>query len=121
MRRYIVTALAAAVSATVVQPAGAKTNACRSADDIGWDLHVAQAGCITARSVQRTYFKESGIQPPGRRYFAAGRTWTCRHRILQVHEYDPNSFANRVTGRVLCTHIANRGRFVRWKYQGAGA
>lgn len=93
----------------VVPTAVAKTNKCRSDPQAGYELRVSAAGCKTARSVQRAYFQ---LDLGGSRVVARGRTWRCRHRILEDHGYDPAIVGNRV--------IANRGRFVRWKYRGGG-
>jgi hypothetical protein len=75
-------------------------------------------GCTTARSVERTYYNW-GLGG-GATVVAGGRTWRCHARILKNHGYDPAISGDRVTGRVLCTHVANGGRFVRWKYHGGG-
>ena len=95
----------------------AKTNACRATEG-GFDLRASMVGCTTARSVERTYYNRD--LAAGGIVVAGGRTWRCHVRILKNHGYDPAIFGDRVTGRVLCTHVANRGRFVRWKYLGGG-
>jgi hypothetical protein len=117
MRCRLVPVFVGTLFAVVVPAAAAKTNACRSVPEVGYELRVSEVGCKTARSVQRAYFES----PLGTsRVVARGRTWRCSHRILEDRGYDPTIVGHRVTGRVLCIHIANRGRFVRWKYRGGG-
>ena len=106
-----------ALIAAIAPIATAKTNACRPAAG-QFDLRASMVGCKTARTVARIYSeRDLGASPT---VVAGGRTWRCRVRILENHGYDPTIFGDRVTGRVLCTHVANRGRFVRWKYHGGG-
>ncbi len=84
---------------------------------LAYNLRVALAGCTTAKTVQSKYFNGD---VPVRTVQAMGRTWRCSVRVVKNYGYDPQIFADRVTGRVLCTHIANRGRFVRWYFDGGG-
>jgi hypothetical protein len=120
MKKTIV-ALAAvgigALSGLVAPAAMAKTNACQPSEAAPIDLRASNVGCTTARSVAWHYFHSDLGEST---LFAAGRTWRCSVRILRNHGYDPAIFGDRVTGRVLCTHVANRGRFVRWQFQGGG-
>ena len=101
--------------ALIAPVAIAKTNACRASEG-GFDLRASMVGCTTARDVERTYYnRDLGA---GATVVAGGRTWRCHARILKNHGYDPTISGDRVTGRVLCTHVASRVRLVRWKYHG---
>lgn len=101
--------------------AAGATNVCRSHAG-SFELRASSVGCVAARSVQYSYTHSenpNGCAGPCMVY-AADRTWRCSVRILRNYGYDPAIFGDRVTGRVLCIHIANRGRFVRWKFDGGG-
>jgi len=80
----------------------------------------SDASRLAAFSI-RTRIAKTQTAALGRAWvYAADRTWRCSVRILRNYGYDPAIFGDRVTGRVLCIHIANRGRFVRWKFDGGG-
>lgn len=105
-----------AISGVAPSGAGAKSNACRADPAVGFSLRASLTNCPTARSVQRTYFYGDGEKT----IRARGRTWRCSIRILKDKGYDPVTFGHNVTGRVLCKHVANSGRFVRWYFNGGG-
>jgi len=107
---------AVAVLAGTAPSALAKTYGCKSDPQAGYSLRVAMAGCTTAKNVQRKYYNRGANAT----VYEGGRTFRCRYRIIKNHGYDPAIFGDRVTGRVLCTDLANKGRFVRWLYEGGG-
>ncbi len=120
MRSFWPLIAAVAVLAGTAPSALAKTYGCKSDPQVGYSLRVAMAGCTTAKNVQRKwYYNGSGVRWSGTVH-EGSRTFRCRVRIIKNHGYDPAVFGDRVTGRILCTDLANKGRFVRWLYKGGG-
>ena len=118
MRYPLVCMLVVTVVAVIAGPASseARSSSCKSAENVGYSLSVAQTNCRTGRAVQRAYFYGDGATV----IEARGRTWKCSVKTIARHGYDPVIFSERITGRVLCRHIANKGRFVRWLFDGGG-
>ena len=114
-RRLFVVAICAGA---LLAPAStqARSFPCKSDPTVGYSLRVAQTDCPTGRAVQRALFNGDGA----RVVQARGRTWRCSTKVLTNFGYDPVIFGDRVTGRVLCRHIVNADRFVRWFFHGGG-
>lgn len=121
MRTLLATLAALVVLVPVAEATHIKNpHRCKSSNIYnGYGLRVSEAGCVTARQIQNAYWdKASGSRVTYVR--AGGRTWRCSYRILENHGYDPAIYGDRVTGRILCVHVGNRGRWARWFYDGGG-
>jgi hypothetical protein len=112
-------ATAVALAGALAPPALAESHPCRSGP-AGYSLRASSLSCPDARSVQRTYFNDNSDCSSGCSIHTVNRTWHCSYRILGSSPPPPGTSGRRVHGRVLCTHIANRARFVRWEYHGQG-
>lgn len=119
----VVSRIAAVVMAAgIFFPDGAQARSfsCRTDSSGGYSLSVAQTDCPTGRAVQRAFFSAGDGNSPVGTIEVRGRTWRCSSKIVKSYGYDPTIVSDRVTGRVLCRHVTNAGRFVRWFYDGGG-
>ena len=94
---------------------------CRGPSDT-YNFRAQLVGCETGRAVYRAYVDgdDAGCFDGQCRVYARARNWQCSARILRTVRPVPGT-APIIEGRILCAHVANRGRFVRWYYHGQGA